>query len=165
MAKSWWTYLTWWQCVVSPWVVFTCCVTSVWCNTTDRIAMSLFSQCVTASCWWVRHRCHSSVAHKLYYIGIEWDMTGTFSGAKMYWNMMWKSPRFVPFVVNLTHYGPACGTRVKWCGDELPLVPLWQRCRATRSLPLTPTPSTPGRVNLTYKLGQIGPKWDKSGTF
>ena len=29
--------------------------------------------------------------------------------AKMYWNLIWKSPGFVPFGVNLTHFGPKSG--------------------------------------------------------
>ena len=28
--------------------------------------------------------------------------------AKKYWNLIWKSPGFVPFGANLTHFGPKC---------------------------------------------------------
>ena len=28
------------------------------------------------------------------------------AGAKMYWNLIWKCPGFVPFGANLTHFGP-----------------------------------------------------------
>ena len=47
-------------------------------------------------------------------IGPKWDKSGTFSdqisvhlarSSQMYWNLIWKSPGFVPFWANLTHFG------------------------------------------------------------
>ena len=42
-------------------------------------------------------------------IGPEWENKhGTFSDQisdKIYWNLIWKSPGFVPFRANLTHFG------------------------------------------------------------
>ena len=51
---------------------------------------------------------------KLGQIRSKWDKTGTFSdqisvhlarSSQMYWNLIWKSPGFVPFEINLTHFG------------------------------------------------------------
>ena len=44
---------------------------------------------------------------KMFQIGPKWDKPWTFSdrcSAKMYWNMIWKSPGFVPFGTNMTHF-------------------------------------------------------------
>ena len=40
----------------------------------------------------------SKFGHKTGQIGPKWD--------KMYWNLIWKSPGFVPFGANLTHFVP-----------------------------------------------------------